>query len=104
MIFTKEHLTDLIAWATYRTSRSLGIVPEEDTMAIEDMVDLISLSKGHRDALQEFVDAYCDWWLFHFQIFSAGNSGKMTPAEIASLTPLILRRDNARAALLALTA
>ena len=103
MIFTEEILRQVIAFAILRTSKSLGIVGADEIDVPDNVIDLISLSTGHRDALDEFVAAYEAWYKFHLEIYKAGKSGKLSASEDAELVRLIGRRDAARKALLAIT-
>lgn len=102
MFFTEDDLRAIITWAVWRTSRSLGIIGDEDLVP-HDAVQMISASKGHRDALQELADAYSAWYEFHLQIFKAEKTGNLSTAETAQLIQLIDRREAAKQALLAIT-
>ena len=103
MYFTEDELRLVVAWARWRTARSLGIIGDDDLLVPVDAVAAISASKGHLDALQELADAYGAWYGFHLGVFRAGRSGSMTPAEHAELDGLIDRRDRAKQALVDLT-
>jgi hypothetical protein len=102
--FTDEDLKMVVAWATWRTLRSLGIVTEDDPYAPADAVELISASKGHHDALSELAAAYVAWYEFHLEIYKAGKSGNLSASESERLQTLIERRDRARKALVEITA
>lgn len=104
MYFTNEELKMIVAWATWRTLRSLGIVTEDDAYAPADAVEMISASKGHREALSEFEAAYVAWYEFHLEIYKAGKSGNLSASEYDALQALIERRDRARKALVEITA
>ncbi len=103
MYFTKEDLRAIILWAIYRTSRSLGIISFDDEMEPQDAVAAISASKGHLAALEELAKAYGDWYAFHLAIYKSGKSAALSRAEADELEQLILRRDQAKQALLAIT-
>lgn len=103
MIFTEEVLRQLIAWAQWRTQRSLGIIKEEDPALPADVLEQIASRTGHYAALQAFVEAYSDWFAFHLRIFQAGKQGNLSAAESAELVMLSNRRDEARADLVEIT-
>lgn len=103
MYFTEEDLRNVIAWAIYRTSISLGIISKDDPLPLNDVVEIIAKSKGHREALAEFADAYSEWYLFHLEIYRAGKSGNLSLEEQNKLLGLIQRRDNAKDNLLQMT-
>jgi hypothetical protein len=65
---------------------------------------MLSASKGHHDALAEFAAAYVAWYEFHLEIYKAGKSGDLSASESDTLHGLIQRRDDARKALVELTA
>ena len=77
---------------------------EDDAYAPADAVEMISASKGHRDALSEFAAAYVAWYEFHLEIYKAGKSGNLSAGESDALQALIERRDRARKALVEITA
>jgi hypothetical protein len=103
MYFTEDDFRAVFAWALYRTSLSLGIIDVGETIAPKDAIDIISQSKGHKEALNELADAYGEWYSFHLEIYKAGKSGKLNPNETDKLNKLISRRAAARDALLAVT-
>ena len=103
MLFTEEDLRNIIAWAIYRTSISLGIISKDDPMPLEDAVEIIAGLKGHREALVEFADAYSEWYLFHLEIYKSGKSGQLSLEEQNKLLGLIQRRDNAKDTILQMT-
>ena len=102
MYFTEDDLRGIIAWAVWRTSRSLGIIGDEDLVP-NDAVHIISASKGHREALEELENAYSDWYRFHLQIFKDGKTGNLSATETTQLHGLIARREAAKNALLTIT-
>ncbi|WP_156427334.1 hypothetical protein [Novosphingobium sp. Fuku2-ISO-50] len=103
MFFTEDELRMVVAWAVWRTSRSLGIISDDVEYAPVDAVAIISHSKGHREALTEFADAYCAWYQFHLEIYRQGKSGNLSSQETDELRQLIDRRDAARRALIDIT-
>ena len=103
MFFTEDELRMVVAWAVWRTSRSLGVISDDEEYAPIDAVSIISQSKGHREALKEFADAYCAWYQFHLEIFRQGKSGNLSSQETHALDQLIDRRDAARQALIDIT-
>ena len=103
MYFTEEDLRNVIAWAIYRTSISLGIISKDDPMPLEDAVEFIARSKGHREAVAELADAYSEWYLFHLEIYKSGKSGQLSLEEQNKLLGLIQRRDNAKDNLMRIT-
>lgn len=104
MFFTQEDLDRLIMWAVWRTSRSLGIIGDDEPFAPQDAVQMIAASKGHIDALRAFVDAYVDWYAFHVAIYKAGKSGSLSPGESQQLVQLVERREQAKQTLMDITA
>lgn len=103
MIFTEEILRQVIAFAIWKTSKTLGIVTDDDPALPDGAIDLIAASTGHKDALDEFVAAYEAWYKFHLEIFKQGKSGQLSPSENQELIDLIARRDCARENLVAMT-
>lgn len=103
MFFTEDELRMVVAWAVWRTSRSLGIIGDDEEDAPIDAVAIISHSKGHREALKEFADAYCAWYQFHLEIYRQGKSGNLSSHETRALDQFIDRRDVARKALIDIT-
>ncbi len=103
MLFTEDDLRSIVMWAVWRTSRSLGIIDDNEPYAPLDAVAIISASKGHKDALEEFAAAYEEWYKFHLDIFKEGKSGNLSSTETASLIRLIQRRDDAKKALIDIT-
>ncbi|WP_413993311.1 hypothetical protein ACMDCR_15215 [Labrys okinawensis] len=103
MIFTEEILRQVIAWAMLKTSKSLGIIGDDETSLPDNVLELIGVSPNHADALVEFADAYQDWYAFHLGIYKAGKSGNLSHSEQAELLALIGRRDTARKALVEIT-
>ena len=103
MYFTEDELRMVVAWAVWRTSRSLGIISDDEEYAPIDAVAIISQSKGHLEALNEFADAYCAWYQFHLEIYRQGKSGNLSSQESDALDQLIDRRDAARKALVNIT-
>jgi hypothetical protein len=103
LIFTEEILRQVIAFATWKTAKSLGIVTDEDPALPDGVVELISASTGHKGALEEFVAAYEAWYKFHLEIYKDGKSGRLSPSEYQELNDLIARRDRARKNLIAIT-
>ncbi|MDH7794900.1 MULTISPECIES: hypothetical protein [unclassified Beijerinckia] len=105
MIFTKEILRQVIAWSVLKASKSLGIIgkDEDESSLPENVLELISVSPNHIDALTKFATAYQDWYAFHLEIYKAGKSGNLSPSEETQLLSLIDRRDAARKALVEIT-
>ena len=100
--FTSQNLHDIAAWAMWRTTQSLGIIEKDDLSAPENAVDLLSASKGHKDALQEFANAHGEWYEFHLEMYKAGTNGNLSQDEHAHLKRLDDRRHAARDALMAM--
>jgi len=103
MIFTEELLRQIMAWAEWKVSRSLRIITDDDPYIPDDAVEIISNSKGHRDILNRFANAYREWYGFHLEIFQAGKSGNLNAAEETKLISLVQERDAAKKTLLDIT-
>lgn len=103
MIFTEELVRQVIAWAMLKTSKSLGIIGDDEPYLPAEVLDLISVSPDHAKTLEDFAEAYREWYEFHLVIFKAGESGNLSPAEQSQLLVLIKRRDAAHKALVETT-
>jgi hypothetical protein len=103
MIFTKEILRQVIAFAILKTSKSLGIVDVHENDLPVNAIDQIAQVTGHIDALYDFVEAYEAWYKFHLEIYKADKSGRLSTRENGELTRLINQRDAARKALQQIT-
>jgi hypothetical protein len=103
MIFTEEILRQVIAFAILKASKSLGIIGVDENDLPDNAIYQIAQSTDHRDALDEFITAYMDWYKFHLEIYKADKAGSLSISEMDELTRLINRRNAARVALQQIT-
>lgn len=103
LYYTEDILRAFITWATKRTLYSLGVTNDDE---IDPLVaaEIIAVSPDHTSALLELANAYIAWYSFHLGLERTGEARDLSHDENNELNALIMRRDAAKQAFLAITA
>lgn len=96
-IITQQDVDQLLYFAAFSAAQKVG-VPEAELESVNTLTATVrAKNKSLGSALETFIAAYINWFMFTEEIEAEGKSGNLSHSENKRLMKLMEARDNSRA-------
>ncbi len=100
MFISQEDIYELFRFATRNVARSLGVQDTDFKSAYEMNQEIENLDKDIHGKLNDFLEAYQNWYKFCEKLESENKYGNLSSEEQIELRQLEEKRDQTRTTLI----
>lgn len=100
MLLTRNEMIGLITFAIRKTATTIGIKDADWKSTDELLAEIQAKDADTCNLLNQFIEAYSQWFAFHEDIEHLGKSGNLSSNEQQLLVQKVQTKEDARQAIL----